>query len=137
MWRQTENLSLIIMGTAMASLPLMIIQYDIYLSFSTHPILMRIGLVLGLGMAIVRVLIEPLMFGAVGALVGAAIPARIPAIITTTVFGAAYFFLINLVRLAPQDEYGRLFVEIVLPVVLPLLIILFSFRAATRLLIRD
>ena len=46
-WRQTENLSLIIMGTALASLPLMIIQYDIYLSFSAHPVLMRFGLMLG------------------------------------------------------------------------------------------
>jgi len=137
MWRQTENLSLIIMGTAMASLPLMIIQYDIYLSFNTHPILMRFGLMLGLGMAIVRVLIEPIMVGAIGALIGAAIPARIPAIVTTTVLVGAYFLLINLVRFAPHDEYSRLFVEIALPVVLPLLIILFSFRAAAYLLTRD
>jgi hypothetical protein len=137
MWRQTENLSLIIMGTAMASLPLMIIQYDIYLSFSAHPILMRVGLALGLGMAILRVLIEPVMIGALGAVVGAAIPARVPAIVMTTVLGAAYFILINLVRFAPQDQYTRLFVEIVLPVALPLLIIVFSFRAAASLLVRD
>ena len=136
-WRQTENLSLIIMGTALASLPLMIIQYDIYLSFNTHPILMRVGLILGLGMAIVRVLIEPIMIGAIGALVGAAIPARIPAVVTTTVLGAAYFLMINLVRFAKLDEMGHLFVEILLPVALPLLIILISFRLAAHLLVRD
>ena len=136
-WRQTENLSLIIMGTALASLPLMIIQYDIYLSFNTHPVLMRVGLALGLGMAILRVLIEPIMIGALGAAVGAAIPARIPAIVTTTVLGGAYFLLINLVRFAQLDEMGHLFVEILLPVALPLLIIFVSFRSAAHLLARD
>jgi hypothetical protein len=136
-WRQTENLSLILMGTALASLPLMVIQYDIFLSLNQHPILMRFGLVIGLGMAILRVLIEPIMMGALGALVGAAIPARIPAIVTTTVLAGAYFLMINLARLAPMDEMGRLAVEIALPIILPIIIIFLCFRAATTLLVRD
>ncbi len=136
-WRETENLSLIIMGTALASLPLMIIQYDIFLSLTEHPVLMRFGLALGLGMAILRVLIEPIMIGAIGTLVGAVLPARIPAIVTTTLFGAAYFLLINLPRFASLDATGRLLVEIALPIVLPLLIIFFAFRSAAALLVRD
>jgi hypothetical protein len=136
-WRQTENLSLILMGAALASLPLMIIQYDISLSFNEHPVLMRVALIAALGTTILRVLIEPVMIGALGAMVGAAIPARIPAIVITTIFGAAYFALINLARLAPLDEAGRLFIEIVVPVVFPLLIIYFSLRTAEHLLTRD
>jgi hypothetical protein len=136
-WRQTENLSLVIMGTALASLPLLIIQYDIFLSESNNPLLMRMGLVLALGMAILRVLIEPFMIATLGVLVGTAIPARIPAIVTTTVVSGAYFLFINLVRLAPLDDGARLFVEILLPILLPLLIILLALRAATHLFTRD
>lgn len=136
-WRQTENLSLILMGAALASLPLMIIQYDISLSFNDHPVLMRVGLIAALGSTILRVMIEPIMVGALGAMVGAAIPARIPAIVITVIFGAAYFLLINLARLARLDDVMRLVVEIVLPVVLPLLITFVSLRTAEHLLTRD
>lgn len=136
-WRQTENLSLVIMGTALVSLPLLVIQYDIFLSFEENPILMRFSLMFALGMSILRVLLEPIMVGAIGALAGAAIPTRIPAIVMTTGISGAYFLLINLARMAPLDTTGRLFVEIVLPVVLPLLIIYGAFRAAAALLIRE
>lgn len=136
-WRQTENLSLIIIGTALASLPLLIIQYDIFLSVTDNPILMRLGLAAALGMAILRVLIEPIMIGTLGVLVGAAIPARIPAIVMTTIFAATYFGLINLIRLAPMDTAGRLFVEIVLPIILPLLITFLAVKIATHLFTKD
>ena len=136
-WRQTENLSLVLMGAATVSLPLLIIQYDVFISFADDPLLMRIGLALSLGMSIVRVLIEPVMIGALGVLAGAAIPSRIPAIVTTVGVGGAYFLLINLARLAPLDTAGRLLVEIILPAVLPLLITALAFRAAAFLLTRD
>jgi len=136
-WRQTENLSLVIMGTALASLPLLIIQYDIFLSVTENPILMRLGLAAALGMAILRVMIEPIMIGAIGAVVGAAIPARIPAIVMTAIFAATYFGLINLIRLAPMDTAGRLFVEIVLPILLPLLITFLAIKTATYLFTKD
>lgn len=136
-WRQTENLSLVLMGAATVSLPLLIIQYDVVISFADNPALMRLSLILALGTAIVRVMIEPVMIGALGVLAGAAIPSRIPAIITTVGVGGAYFALINLARLAPLDTAGHLLVEIVLPVVLPLLITTAAFRAAASLLTRD
>lgn len=136
-WRQTENLSLVIVGTALASLPLLIIQYDMFLSVEDNPIITRVGLTFALGMSILRVMIEPIMVGALGALVGAAIPSRISAMVTTAIITAAYFLLINLVRFAQLDDAGRLLVEIVLPIVLPLLITLLALRGATALFTRD
>lgn len=136
-WRQTENLSLVIVGTALASLPLLIIQYDMFLSVEDNPIVTRIGLTFALGMSILRVMIEPLMVGALGALIGAAIPSRISAMVTTAIITAAYFLLINLVRFAQLDDLGRLLVEIVLPIALPLLITLLALRGATALFTRD
>lgn len=136
-WRQTENLSLVIVGTALASLPLLIIQYDMFLSVNDNPILMRFGLTFALGMSILRVMIEPVMVGALGVLIGAAIPSRISAMVTTIIITAAYFLLINLVRFAPIDEVGRLVVEIVFPILFPVIITYFSVRVATTLLTRD
>lgn len=136
-WRQTENLSLVIVGTALASLPLLIIQYDMFLSVEDNPIITRVGLTFALGMSILRVMIEPIMVGALGTLVGAAIPSRISAMVTTAIITAAYFLLINLVRFAQLDDAGRLLVEIVLPIALPLLITLIALRGATALFTRD
>jgi hypothetical protein len=136
-WRQTENLSLVIVGTALASLPLLIIQYDMFLSVNDNPILMRFGLTFALGMSILRVMIEPIMVGALGVLIGAAIPSRISAMVTTIIITAAYFLLINLVRFAQLDELGRLVVEIVLPILFPVIITYVSLRVATTLLTRD
>ena len=136
-WHNTENLSLILMGTVLASFPLLVIQYSIYFSINTDAVLMRVGMALALGAAIVRLLLEPVMIGALGAVIGAAIPARIPAIVTTTVLGGAYFLMINLLRLAPLDDGERILVEIVLPVVLPILITFCATRAAAHLLTRD
>ena len=121
-WRRTENLTLIILGAALASLPLMIIQYDMYFSLSTEPVVTRLALMAALGVAILRVLIEPVMVGALGVMVGAAVPSRLAAVISTTCLTAAYFLLINLARLLPLDEGGHLLVEILLPLALPLLI---------------
>ncbi len=136
-WHETENLSLILMGAALSSLPLLIIQYDIFFSFDEQPILMRLGLIFALGVAILRVLIEPILIGALGTLVGALIPSRVLAIFTTTALGASYFALINLVRLAPLDQPTRVLVEIILPTALPLLLIFLCFRAAVYFLTRD
>jgi hypothetical protein len=136
-WRHTENLTLILVGTALASLPLLIIQYDIYFSLNDHPVLMRFGMLAALGSAILRLLLEPIMMGALGVLMGAAIPARVPAIVSTTVIGAAYFLMINLARFTPLDNAGRILIEIVLPLGLPILITLISFRLAAHLLTRD
>ena len=136
-WRQTENLSLVITGASLASLPLLIIQYDIFLSVNEHPLAMRLGLALALGVSILRVLIEPIMVGALGVLVGAALPARIPAIVTTVILSGAYFLILNLLRFAPLDEAGRVLVEIVLPCILPIVITFLAFRAATHLFVRD
>ncbi len=136
-WRRTENLTLIIMAAALLSLPLILIQYDIYFSLSDEPALMRFALIAALGAAILRVILEPIMVGALGVMVGAAVRSRLPAIIGTTALSAGYFLLINLVRLIPLDNGGRLFVEIFLPVVLPLLITWAAFRSASYFLTAD
>ncbi len=136
-WRRTENLTLIILAAALISLPLILIQYDVYFSLNGQPVLMRFALIAALGAAILRVIVEPVMVGALGVMVGAAVPSRLPAIIATTALTGSYFLLINLIRLIPLSDGGRLFVEIFLPVALPLLITWGAFRAAAYFLTCD
>jgi hypothetical protein len=136
-WRQLENLTLIITTLALFSLPLLIIQYDMTISMSEHPILMRLAVLLALASSLIRILLEAALVGAIGALVGAASTLRAPAVIGTVLLTTAYFVFINLIRLLHMGIEARLFVEIFLPLILPTLIIPLCFRAAEHMLTRD
>lgn len=137
LWRHVENLMLMSLAVVLFSLPLMIIQYDIQFSIMESPGLVRIGLALGLAVSLLRLWIEPIMFGALGAVYGAASRSRVQAITATLLTGGAYFAFVNLARLLPVDGAWRLVIETALPIVLPLLIIFVSLRATQRLLTQD
>jgi hypothetical protein len=136
-WRQIENLSLIITALALFSLPLLIIQYDVLLSMQEEPIIMRLTVLLALASSLIRIILEPAMVGAIGAMVGAATSVRATAVVTTMLLAGAYFAFINLPRLLPMDTALRLFLDILLPLILPAVIIPICFRVAAFLLTRD
>ncbi len=136
-WRQIENINLIVIGTVFFSLPLLMMQYDLFFAARERPLLVYVGMIIGLGVSILRIFIEPIMVAALGTLSGAAAWGRIPAIVMTVLLTSAYFALINLARLLPLDIGGRLLVEWVLPLVLPILIIGAALRLTTHLLTRD
>ncbi len=135
-WRQVENLGMLALGVVLVSIPVLIIQNDILYSIADNPLLMRAGVILALASSLLRLILEPIMIGAIGTLVGAAMPLRIPALVATLLTGVAYFAAINLVRLLPLDPFTQLLIDTVLPVVLPVVIALASFRLAARLLRR-
>ena len=135
-WRQVENLGMLALGVVLVSIPVLIIQNDILYSIADNPLLMRAGVILALASSLLRLILEPIMIGAIGTLVGAAMPLRIPALVATLLTGVAYFAAINLVRLLPLDPFTQLQIDTVLPVVLPVVIALASFRLAARLLRR-
>ena len=136
-WRQLENLTLIITTLALFSLPLLIIQYDMTVSTSDNPILMRLAVMLALASSLIRILLEAALVGAIGAVVGASTSMRAPAVIATVLLTAAYFVFINLIRLVHMGMEARLFVDIFLPLLLPAIIIPLCFRAAVHMLTRD
>jgi hypothetical protein len=136
-WRQLENLTLIITTLALFSLPLLIIMYDMTVSMIDNPVLMRVTVMLALASSLVRILLEAVMVGAIGTMVGASTSMRAPAVIATVLLTAAYFVFINLFRLVHMGMEARLFVEIFLPLILPSLIIPLCFRAAVHMLTRD
>lgn len=136
-WRQVENLGLLMMAVAVLSMPLLISQYATLYPLDQYPYLSRIAMALGLVVALVRLAIEPFMVAAIGQVAGAAFPVRSTAIITTGFLGTFYFLLINLARLIPMPWPVGFLVEFVLPVVLPLLIIWGCLQLTQRLLTRN
>lgn len=136
-WRQSENLSLIIVFTAYFSMPLLVIQWDSYFAAAREPVLMRLGVGLAIIVSVVRLPLEAAMVGTFGALGGAASRWKPAAQITAQVLAIAYFTFINLIRLLPWEGMGRLTVEIILPVALPLVLITLCLRGAARMLERS
>lgn len=136
-WRQVENLSLLMTAVAMLSMPLLISLYATAYPLQTYPLLSRVAMALGLVVSLLRLALEPFMIAAIGQAAGAAFPVRSTAVITTAFLGAFYFLLINLARLIPLAWPLRFIIEFVLPVVLPLLLTWASLRLTERLLTRN
>ncbi len=136
-WRQVENLGLIWLAIVLFSMPLLIIQYDVFFSLETNPILLRFALILAQASGIIRVFLEPIMVGALGVLMGATLWARIPAIVGTVLLAGGYFFAINMLRLLPLDPWLRLFIETILPLIAPIVITLVALRLTAWALQRD
>lgn len=136
-WRQIEDISLILMAVTSLSMPVLALLYSDTWPMGDYVVLSRIALIAGLVVSIVRGLLEPFMIAALGIAIGAGVGARTPSLIALVGVGLFYFLLINLPRLLPLSLEMRLVVELILPVVLPLLIAWGAFRAAQYLVQRD
>ncbi len=136
-WRQVEDLSLILMGVALLSLPVIGLQYAAYWPLDQELLFSRFTLVLGLGAAIVRLILEPFMIAAMAILIGSIVPSRIPAMTALAATGFFYFLFINLPRLLVMSAPMHVLVEFVVPVALPLLLIFVCFRLSHVFLTRE
>ena len=94
-------------------------------------------LLLGMAASVLRLAVEPLMIGALGILLGAGVTFRAAGTVWLILLGAAYFVLLNLLRLAALDVPLRLFVEYILPLALPLAITWLALRLTRRVLRHD
>ena len=136
-WRQIEDLGLIIMGVAILTLPLVGLQYAAYWSFEDVTLFSRLALIIGMLSSVVRLILEPVMIASLAVLIGASVPVRAPALLSVIALGFFYFLLINLPRLLPLSLELRVFIEYVLPVLLPIAITLGAFRLAEHVIRRD
>jgi hypothetical protein len=123
MWRQIEDLGLLMIGVALLSTPLLISYYGTLWPLDQNPLLSRVAIILGLGISIIRLLLEPFMMAMIGILMGTALRTRSAATTGTLIVGGFYFLLLNLVRLIHMSWPLRFIVDFVLPIGLPLLII--------------
>ena len=135
-WRQVENLGLLIIAAALFSLPILISQYASIWPLEQYPILSRLGMVLGLVVSLLRLVLEPFMVGALGVMTGAALRVRSSAVVATSIIAFFYFISMNLIRFLKIPWPIQFAIEFVLPVVLPLLIIWGSLKLAERFVTR-
>ncbi|MGQ9907526.1 MAG: hypothetical protein ACUVS2_01705 [Candidatus Flexifilum sp.] len=129
-WRQIENLTFLVIGAALFSLPLLIIQFDSAIGATAHPLAMRLAVAAGLIVSVVRIPLEAVMVACIGLLVGASSRWRAPAALTTGMLSAADVASLNLMRLLPADPAGVVVIELILPLLLPIVISAISLRAA-------
>ncbi len=123
MWRQVEDLGLLMVGVALLSTPVLISYYGTLWPLDQNPILARVAIVCGLGVSIIRMLLEPFMMAMVGILMGMSLRTRSAATTGTLFVGGFYFLCLNLARLVQLSWPMRYVVDFVLPLVLPLAII--------------
>jgi hypothetical protein len=135
-WRQVEDLGLLLTASVLMSMPLLISQYAMIWPFDEYPLLSRAAIVAGLAVSMLRLALEPFMIGVIGIMMGAAIRQRAGAVISTVFVSGFYFLLLNLLRFVPMDIGLRLFAEFVLPLALPLLIIASGFHLTRYFLAR-
>ena len=136
-WRQTGTLNLILRAAAVLSLPFVFVEHIMLLPSAQYPFLARLGIVIGLVVSLLRLLLEPLMAGALGILAGTLAAFHIPAAIGTAAVMSAYFLLINLIRLLPLSLPQRLLIEWALPLLGPLLVTWAALQVAAAILRRD
>jgi len=122
MWRQVEDLGLLMIGVALLSTPILISYYGTLWPLDQNPLLTRVAIILGLGISIIRMLLEPFMVGMIGIMMGMALRTRSAAIMGTMVVSGFYFLLLNLLRLINMSWPLRYVVDFVLPLALPILI---------------
>lgn len=133
-WRQVENLGIIIMTTSLLSMPLIAMQFSPAFPMDEQPYVLRLLLLTTYIASLLRMILEPFMVGMIGVMIGSVIPSRTPAGIALILLLFFYFLLINLPRLIPAPWFIRFLIEAVLPLTLPLLIIYFAFRVTVHIL---
>lgn len=137
LWRQVEDLSLLLTTAALLSMPLLISQYAALWPLTTEPLLSRGAIILGLAVSLVRLALEPLMVSMLGVFMGAALRGRSQAVLSTLAVAGFYFLLINLAHMVPMSAAVRLIVDFVVPIALPLLITWGAFTGARIILARE
>lgn len=136
MWRQVEDLGLLMLGVALLSTPLLISHYGTIWSLNEYPLVTRAAFILGLGVSIVRMVLEPFMIAMIGVLMGAALRTRPAATAATIIVGVFYFMFLNLARLINMAWPLRFILDFVLPLVLPIAIMWLVVRVIDHLIER-
>jgi hypothetical protein len=135
-WGRADGLEGLLRLSSALMLPPLLVSTGLAWQTSPAPGVLPILLLVGMAVSTVRLLIEPVMIGALGILLGATVTFRAAGTIWLVLLGAAYFALLNLTRLTPLSVPLRLLVEYVLPLALPVAVTWLALRLTRRLLLR-
>ena len=97
-WRKMDDLVLIVQGAAVFGPPLIIMHYAGLLPLRESGPAVYLLIMVMTVTALLRMILEPLMFGMVGVGIGALLPFRSLAITSSVAWVAFYFVLINMLQ---------------------------------------
>lgn len=139
-WRNLDNLSLVFVAHVLLSLPLLVLQYaNLFPPDTPHAGtgFTALAIILALLANMARLFIEPALVGAIGLLTGSLTAPRIAAEIAAVALSGFYFAFVNLPRWLPLNPAGRMLVDFVLPVLLPLALLAGVLALTGHVLRRD
>lgn len=121
-WRQVEDLGLLLVAAALMSTPVLISYYAGMWSLDEYPLVTRSAVILGLAVSILRMMIEPMMVALVGVAMGATFKTRAAGVVAMIICGGFYFLLVNLSRFIPVEWPLKFLLDFALPIVLPFVV---------------
>lgn len=140
LWRRMDDVMLTLQLAALLGMPILLLTYTESFTFEETSFAMPAIIVLIYLASLVRLILEPLMFGLISVMVGTAVPFRAGAITASVSLGAFYVLIMNLMRHMPgalDSLQGILLMDAILPIVLPVIVIGFCLWMARWLVTTD
>ncbi len=139
LWREMDLWSVLFGVAVFFSVPVIVMNYAVMWPPTEYPLLAHVAVILGFVVALARMVLEPMMVGAVGVLIGSVVSYRSTAMSAAMGTGILYFVMLQLVRQIPVGDsfIGRMVLDMGVPLVLPVLSIWGALRLAAYVVARD
>lgn len=150
LWRRMEDWVLVNYAVALTSAPLFYTLYSRIWAVDAYPLALPVAVMGGVVVSLLRLMVEPIMVGVIGVFVGTVTPYRNTAISLSVALSLAYFGLLwGVGRLpfvygevtrrsfTPPNHGAVLALDMVLPIILPVLISVGLLKLSAYLLTKD
>lgn len=139
-WQRMDDLYIIAMLVVWLAPPMLFATYEPIWGMAEYPGISQLVIMLSLVVSLARILLEPIMIGALAVFIGAVTTARSIAITTTLAVAIAVFTLLIIVRRLPMltlDPVAVILMDFVLAVALPLGLTALFLWGAARFITED
>lgn len=136
-WRRMDELDQVLSFGLALGMPAIMMFYLGTWPPNEVPYVAQIMTIMTFASSLLRLPLEMFMVASLGMMLGAGTHVRSSAFLATAVVVFFYFLLINLARLLDLNWPLQLFVDAVLPIILPIVITWFSVRMTMYLVLRD
>lgn len=131
-WRRMDDLDTVLSIALFTTLPVLTFLYVVAWAPDVYPGYSQLLIITGMVASLVRLPLEMFMVSALGIMNGTLIRWRSPAVTATLVLTFFYFVLLNMPRLLELSLGWQIVVDIVLPLVMPVVIATTAILIAVR-----
>lgn len=119
-WRRMEDVDMVLIGLTAFSLPFLTAYNLAGRELMGYNVTARLAIAGVLLVLPLRVVLEPFMAGAVAVAAGTLLPTRAAAVVTTLSFMIFYYLMLTVPLFGALGGGGRLLLEMILPLMLPI-----------------